>query len=927
MTRFEPNLPPTELAALLRHGEPALVALARRVLAGRDGSEDAVQDAWLATLEDPAEAQVGGWPLARIVKRFAQSRKQREARRARHEHAVAAAASTTHRSESAASAAERADTRRVVLEELLALGVEHRDVLLLRFVEGRSVDEVAGLLDVPAATVRTRVHRALPRLRERLERRFGVGREGWVAALAPLALVGHPVIGAAAGQAAYVEGAAGAGLALWLARGLAVAALFVVARVGVQLALEPAALTEPERTLVLTPLAGPPSSSGASVAAHDAQTVRVAAPTVGEHERAAREVGLAPSGSLTVRVEDTLGAPLADATVRLQLDREGDTEAQTLTTDATGRLTIERVESFELLGVAAPDRVVVSASGGMDRTEGGFDDVVVVLAKAARLTVQTVDAASGAPLPGVVVRVRVADDEPRMCGDDGLLEGPDDRPVDTSGRATFDHVPSAQRLAVTLEFAGGRRLTALRTRGADLIACRSPRAAQDATGDRLVLHPGEDRVLRIALPTLPLLRLALTDESGAPLKDTGASLARILPSEPWASADAWEGSEWIAFSAEGATPGVVEFFGGDEDLSGQLYVEAWQHGARDIDRRAVFLLDAARCAASLATPIIVPLPRVAPIRGEFENPWGYTALAIAHDPVARLSTAVRDGHLAGGVGIDGRFTTDGLIPGAYDLLIAPCQPEALPQFWRYGPFDAGAEGVQIGSRTPAHGRLTIEVRGLADPDGASLRVLRATSGPRGLPQLGRGATRVIRDAAGPTPRDRHWCRHDGLELLTDGTLVTSQWRDVIGGRVEVPYLSPGPVYVLVEQEPNTLPLRVPRLREAASGWLEFTGGDARLVFELQPAARVTGRIPDLPLGADWGVAAVDGEGRPLNVLGPLGPATIVPLAATGRFAFEQAPVGPIELRFGPRADLAAGLWSRTLRATLAAGENGPLLVR
>ena len=53
-----------------------------------------------------------------------------------------------------------------------------------------------------------------------------------------------------------------------------------------------------------------------------------------------------------------------------------------------------------------------------------------------------------------------------------------------------------------------------------------------------------------------------------------------------------------AFRAEGATPGVVEFFGGDEDLSGQLYVEAWQHGARDIDRRAVFLLDAARCAAS-----------------------------------------------------------------------------------------------------------------------------------------------------------------------------------------------------------------------------------------------------------------------------------------------------------------------------------------
>jgi RNA polymerase sigma-70 factor, ECF subfamily len=45
------------------------------------------------------------------------------------------------------------------------LGVEHREVLLLRFVDGLTVPEIALALDIPEGTVKSRLHNAIAKLR------------------------------------------------------------------------------------------------------------------------------------------------------------------------------------------------------------------------------------------------------------------------------------------------------------------------------------------------------------------------------------------------------------------------------------------------------------------------------------------------------------------------------------------------------------------------------------------------------------------------------------------------------------------------------------------------------------------------------------------------------------------------------------------
>ena len=46
-----------------------------------------------------------------------------------------------------------------------ALPVRQREVLLLRFVDGMSLDEIAQALDIPLGTVKSRMHVGVNRLR------------------------------------------------------------------------------------------------------------------------------------------------------------------------------------------------------------------------------------------------------------------------------------------------------------------------------------------------------------------------------------------------------------------------------------------------------------------------------------------------------------------------------------------------------------------------------------------------------------------------------------------------------------------------------------------------------------------------------------------------------------------------------------------
>jgi RNA polymerase sigma-70 factor (ECF subfamily) len=58
------------------------------------------------------------------------------------------------------------DDRRLVQQLLAALPAGYRRVLTLYYLEERSYDEVASVLDMPVATVKTYLHRAKSRLGE-----------------------------------------------------------------------------------------------------------------------------------------------------------------------------------------------------------------------------------------------------------------------------------------------------------------------------------------------------------------------------------------------------------------------------------------------------------------------------------------------------------------------------------------------------------------------------------------------------------------------------------------------------------------------------------------------------------------------------------------------------------------------------------------
>ncbi|MEW6305911.1 MAG: sigma-70 family RNA polymerase sigma factor [Verrucomicrobiota bacterium] len=72
-------------------------------------------------------------------------------------------------------AVEGASAREELAAALATLSEEHREVLLLRFVDDLSLNEIAGALEVPLGTVKSRLHHALGALRRdsRTKKWFG----------------------------------------------------------------------------------------------------------------------------------------------------------------------------------------------------------------------------------------------------------------------------------------------------------------------------------------------------------------------------------------------------------------------------------------------------------------------------------------------------------------------------------------------------------------------------------------------------------------------------------------------------------------------------------------------------------------------------------------------------------------------------------
>ena len=170
--------------ALMRRYNRMMFRTARAILRDDADAEDALQEAYIHAYRSlgsfRAEARVSTW-LARIVANEALMRLRKQARRA----SIVPIHSAGEEMEQVAdvdiekpeASAERAEVRRLLEAQIDALPALYRTVFMLRAVEELSAEETAAVLDIPAATVRTRFFRARSLLREALAQKIDLACE------------------------------------------------------------------------------------------------------------------------------------------------------------------------------------------------------------------------------------------------------------------------------------------------------------------------------------------------------------------------------------------------------------------------------------------------------------------------------------------------------------------------------------------------------------------------------------------------------------------------------------------------------------------------------------------------------------------------------------------------------------------------------
>jgi RNA polymerase sigma-70 factor (ECF subfamily) len=169
------------MTAVMQQNNHALWRIARSILRHESEADDAVQDAYVSAFTHLAdfrgESSLYTW-LARITMNEALRRLRRrrptadldglaDSMAVDHAHATTppAAANPEH-------AAARREIRRIVEQAIDALAPPFRVVFVMRAIEQMSVEETAAQLGIPAATVKTRLHRAKQQLREALGSQF-----------------------------------------------------------------------------------------------------------------------------------------------------------------------------------------------------------------------------------------------------------------------------------------------------------------------------------------------------------------------------------------------------------------------------------------------------------------------------------------------------------------------------------------------------------------------------------------------------------------------------------------------------------------------------------------------------------------------------------------------------------------------------------
>ncbi len=142
-----------------------LHSVAYNILRDRDLAQDATQQALLSmwqalpSLRDPGRFEA--WAYRTVVRAcYAESRRTK-----RFVTAVKALKPDSH---DAADATRWVEDRDQLDRALGKLSIEHRTVLVLRFHLDLRIDDIASVLDIPVGTARSRLDRALKRIRPAL---------------------------------------------------------------------------------------------------------------------------------------------------------------------------------------------------------------------------------------------------------------------------------------------------------------------------------------------------------------------------------------------------------------------------------------------------------------------------------------------------------------------------------------------------------------------------------------------------------------------------------------------------------------------------------------------------------------------------------------------------------------------------------------
>jgi len=151
---------------LVRLFQPGLLAFLKKLLRGRQSADDVSQEVWLDVfqglprLAEPTAFVAWFYRIAHH-RAFRALRRRREAIGSIDDVEIAGDANET------AFSVEEAQLVHSAMDEL---SVEHREVLLLRFMEDLSYEEIAAVLGCAVGTVRSRLHNAKVFLRRILER-------------------------------------------------------------------------------------------------------------------------------------------------------------------------------------------------------------------------------------------------------------------------------------------------------------------------------------------------------------------------------------------------------------------------------------------------------------------------------------------------------------------------------------------------------------------------------------------------------------------------------------------------------------------------------------------------------------------------------------------------------------------------------------